>query len=215
VAPVLATARYGARGRELRQERARKTFEGLVDAARDLFAERGFDTTQTPDIAARAGVSVGTFYRYFPDKLEVFLEVLGGTLDKSQAMVLREVEPSAMIAGDRRQLVDRALALLVDRITRNPRLEMAFIEMAMREPRVAALKRAIDDTARAELAALIAQVCPPARVRDPVAVAFVVHASVLECALAISGARGIPPIERERGLAALGEMVSRTCGLEA
>src|SRR5688500_7550251 len=61
--------------RDFPQERARRTYESLVDAGAALFAERGFDATQTPDIAGEAGVSVGTFYRYFDDKLEIFLEV--------------------------------------------------------------------------------------------------------------------------------------------
>ena len=40
----------------------------LLDAALDLFETRGFDGVAVPEIAAKAGVAVGSVYRYFPGK---------------------------------------------------------------------------------------------------------------------------------------------------
>jgi AcrR family transcriptional regulator len=40
----------------------------LLDAALDLFETRGFDGVAVPEIAAQAGVAVGTVYRYFSGK---------------------------------------------------------------------------------------------------------------------------------------------------
>jgi AcrR family transcriptional regulator len=61
--------------RSFTQERARATYRALLAAARAVFAARGYDRTQAPEIAEHAGVSVGTFYRYFEDKREAFVEV--------------------------------------------------------------------------------------------------------------------------------------------
>src|SRR2546430_11962234 len=44
----------------------------ILSAALDCFAERGFAATRLDDIAARAGVSKGTLYLYFPGKEELF-----------------------------------------------------------------------------------------------------------------------------------------------
>lgn len=41
----------------------------VMDAALALFDERTWDGTNVPEIAARAGVAVGSIYRYFPNKL--------------------------------------------------------------------------------------------------------------------------------------------------
>lgn len=46
---------------------ARRNRERIVAAARDVLAEQGIDA-QMDDIAARAGVGVGTVYRHFPTK---------------------------------------------------------------------------------------------------------------------------------------------------
>jgi AcrR family transcriptional regulator len=43
----------------------------LVAAAAELFLERGYEATTVADIAARAGVTERTFFRYFADKREV------------------------------------------------------------------------------------------------------------------------------------------------
>jgi AcrR family transcriptional regulator len=45
-----------------------QTKRALQQAALDLFAKNGYDTTTTDEIAERAGVSARTFFRYFPTK---------------------------------------------------------------------------------------------------------------------------------------------------
>lgn len=45
--------------------------EAVVEAALDMFAERGFHGAPTSLIAERAGVGVGTIYRYFRNKEEL------------------------------------------------------------------------------------------------------------------------------------------------
>jgi AcrR family transcriptional regulator len=44
----------------------------ILDAARDLFAERGYRGTTTRGLADHAGVSLMTLHRHFPTKAELF-----------------------------------------------------------------------------------------------------------------------------------------------
>lgn len=46
----------------------------LQGAALELFGERGYDRTTAAEIAARAGVTERTFFRYFPNKQEVLFD---------------------------------------------------------------------------------------------------------------------------------------------
>lgn len=52
-----------------RQQRARARVEGILDAAAAVFEEVGYDQATTSQIVERAGVSPGTLYRWFPDKV--------------------------------------------------------------------------------------------------------------------------------------------------
>jgi len=48
----------------------------LLDAALDLFVEKGFAATRVEEVASRAGVSKGTLFLYFPSKVDLFKAVV-------------------------------------------------------------------------------------------------------------------------------------------
>ena len=56
------------------EEHKERTRRQLVVSARELFAERGYDATSTADIAAAAGVTERTLFRYFPNKITLVLD---------------------------------------------------------------------------------------------------------------------------------------------
>jgi AcrR family transcriptional regulator len=57
------------------QRRSQATVDVILDAAAQIFCQRGFTSATTNAIAAQAGVSIGSFYQYFSNKL-VLLEAL-------------------------------------------------------------------------------------------------------------------------------------------
>lgn len=57
-----------------RQLQAEQTKDKLFFAAEALLAEKDYEDITIRDIIARAEVSIGTFYHYFPTKLDVFYE---------------------------------------------------------------------------------------------------------------------------------------------
>jgi AcrR family transcriptional regulator len=69
----------GAKARQApaKRERRKEARPGeLLDAALDLFVEKGFAATRSEEVAARAGVSKGTLFLYFPTKEELFKAVV-------------------------------------------------------------------------------------------------------------------------------------------
>jgi AcrR family transcriptional regulator len=63
------------RKRRTQPERSAATRAALVDAARELFAERGFAAVGTEAIVRAAGLSRGALYHQFADKVELFAAV--------------------------------------------------------------------------------------------------------------------------------------------
>jgi len=59
------------RAREARQRRA-----DILDAARQVFWRRGYQSATVPDIAAEAELAPGTLYLYFPGKEALYVELL-------------------------------------------------------------------------------------------------------------------------------------------
>jgi AcrR family transcriptional regulator len=57
--------------REPNQRRSRERVEGILVAAAALIAEKGSDAMRMGEVAAKAGVSIGSLYQYFPDKAAI------------------------------------------------------------------------------------------------------------------------------------------------
>ncbi|MFF5171412.1 TetR/AcrR family transcriptional regulator [Micromonospora sp. NPDC000089] len=67
---------------------ARRNYEALIAAAREVFAEAGA-TASLEEVARRAGVGIGTLYRNFPTRRDLF-----------EALYVEEVRALSQSAGD-------------------------------------------------------------------------------------------------------------------
>ena len=67
-----------------RRERRKEARPGeLLEAALDLFVEKGYAATRAEEVAVRAGVSKGTLFLYFPSKEELFKAVVRENLART------------------------------------------------------------------------------------------------------------------------------------
>lgn len=194
---------------DFQQERARRSYLALIEAATDLFAQRGYDATGTPEIAQRAGVSVGTFYRYFDDKHEIYVEIARRTMAAGYTATIERLGPERFAGLARHETISEAVAVLFGHILARPQLSRSFTEMALRDPEVAALHRAFDTLSIQRIAALIAAIAPPGAVPDPEATAYVIYACALQTVFGLAGQFGDPMISRERAHAALTSVIER------
>jgi len=110
------TRQASPRWRRLPEERPRQ----ILDAALEVFGERGLAGARLDDIARRAGVSKGTIYLYFPNKEELFREVV-------RAVVVDRLRQAAAKAGtgDPVQELERYLRAHWD-FVRSPAFQTIF-----------------------------------------------------------------------------------------
>lgn len=99
----------------------------IVAAAMDVFAERGFAAAKLEEVAARAGVSKGTLYLYFPSKDELFKAVIRAAilpnLQQAEALVAAAGGPCFPVLERLLRMVARLIA--TTRMAVIPRLVIA------------------------------------------------------------------------------------------
>jgi len=87
------------------QKRGMETRAKVVEAAKELFIEKGYYKTHALEIAARAGVATGTFYCYFNDKKEVLLDLIREFYRQALAKALAALDEDMLISGDGRMII--------------------------------------------------------------------------------------------------------------
>ena len=95
-------------------DRSEATRQALIEAAVELFAEKGFGGTATEDIVVRAGVTRGALYHHFRDKKDLFTAVYTHLADLKSRLVAEAMESDDLIAG-----VQAALSAYLD-VCRDP-----------------------------------------------------------------------------------------------
>lgn len=194
---------------EFQQERARRSYEMLLAKAEELFAKHGYDAIGTPEIADAAGVSVGTFYRYFEDKHEVYLEIARRNFLAIYQTTVEGLTPARFVGLARRDTIAAAVAVLFDQVVSRPQLSRSFNEMSLRDPAVGEIRRTVEHAAQTKIAELITAVVPRSVISDPEAAALVVYASSMQCAYFVAEHYGPSPVAVDRAKDALVLFIER------
>ncbi len=106
----------GRRGPPVIEDRSTRKRRAIVEAAMTLFLRHGYLGTSMDQIAALAAVSKPTVYKFFPDKEQLFTEIVLGTLDRAGDPFRAELSSLAetdRLATDLQQLARRYLATVM------------------------------------------------------------------------------------------------------
>jgi len=138
----------------LRERKKQQTRQRIFDAARKLFAERGFDAVTVADIARLADVSEVTVFNYFPNKEDLFFG--GMTFFEEQLLEAVRTRPrgESALRALRRRLLDS-----VDGLRTRERIE-AVLKAAgamSSSPALLTREREIVDRYTRRLAALLGE----------------------------------------------------------
>lgn len=99
------------------QSRAALTVEAILEGAAQVLEECGLERYTTNAIAARAGVSIGSLYQYFPTRDAVTVALI----ERERVDLAREAT-AALALADRRQALHRLIEVAVHHQSRRPAL---------------------------------------------------------------------------------------------
>ena len=157
----------------------------LLDAALDVFFEKGFAAARLEDIATRAGVSKGTVYLYFSSKEDVF-DALVRAIPVANVEQVRALAADPAIPAD--ELLGRVLRF-IGGLIRDPRM-MKFPRLIVGEagnfPKLAeTYKREVISRGAGILTAIIERGIAEGRLRavDPQHAAYAAIAPLLFTAI--------------------------------
>ena len=126
--------------KEPRQARAEATVDAIFEATVQLLLGGGISRLTTTRVAARAGVSVGTMYQYFPNKRALLLALF----DRHVQIIARSIE-HACVTSQSQPLADVATNLVsafLDTIHSRPQESKAAYGL-MAEPENVELVKAL------------------------------------------------------------------------
>lgn len=142
--------------RQPRQTRARATFDAILDAAAQLFAEHGYAATTTNRVAERAGVSIGSLYQYVSDKDALLLALAERHLREAADALSDTFSGLHRDRPDVAETVRRLVTSLADLHRHDPAMHRLLFDQTPRTPALAGrLRQAQRDLGRAVAAELI------------------------------------------------------------
>ncbi len=113
------------------QERSRRRYSAIVLAAAELFATTGFDGTTMEAIASAAETSIGSVYRFFPNKQAVFRAVAERALERVRAAFMDVLADAALPGRSWRELLGRAIQTFARVHREDPPIRALFANMQL------------------------------------------------------------------------------------
>lgn len=168
------------------QKRSIKTKNRILVAAKDQFARHGFHGTNAKEIAAAAGVSVGSFYSYFKDKKALFMDIFREHIEEKVVRILSEhqVDPE-----HRKESVYRLIKAMLEAHDPYPQFHREVLAMRYSDPEVEAVFNALDQRSLGHVERFIDQFNETLRIKDIPTAARIITAAVEEiiCSITIFG----------------------------
>jgi AcrR family transcriptional regulator len=192
-----------------KQARSRKTKEKIIQAAISLFQERGYEKTTSNEIAALAGVSVGSFYTYFTDKRQLLLTIFDRLSDELFHNTFESISPEHLFDKDLRSNIRNAVAAALDERDGRRGLQKAINELVIKDAEFAARRKAIMARSIAKIREIISLSRKAGLTWDVDidSAAFIVHRVVFN--LWQDYITGCCEFEKEEAINALSDMIYR------
>ena len=158
-----------------RQERAKATVEVILAASARILVKRGFDGFTTNEVAAAAGVSIGSLYQYFPNKEALVAALIEKHVEEMSTMLMGQLARVATLPFS--QGVRVVIEMTIQAHAVDPELHRVLTEQVPRVGKLARL-RELDEICHRMVAGVLAARRDEVAICDPDLAAFILVSSI-------------------------------------
>ena len=162
------------------QERSKETKRKIVEAANELFAEIGFDSTTTTLIAQRAEMSIGGLYRHFENKKEVFYTILDNHCEEMYSHLKKYIDTIIEKDQGLKDAIEWLIPALFEAHSKNGDLSFEMIKFAIMDKKAGEIESYWRNKENEEIQRLIAHYGNKIRVVNKNTAAILIHFATLE-----------------------------------
>jgi len=124
--------------RHPQQERSKQTVDDILEATAQVLKQLGFHDTTTDRIAARAGLSIGSLYQYFPNKIALYEALMTQHFVNVANTALSLAQRLSEATAD--EFPDLVAAIMLTAERKDPQLSALLHQIAAAHPTVAAVE---------------------------------------------------------------------------
>jgi AcrR family transcriptional regulator len=155
-----------------RQARSQERVSQILAVAEQMFITEGYNATTTNEIAARAKVSIGSLYQFFPDKAAI-VQALALRYTEELHLRFAALEPNIVNSLSLAAYVELLIDTTAQFFTERPGYHAIFMQVQGTIPELAEIEDAADARLIQDLSFSLAQRNPELTAIDRQAIAFV------------------------------------------
>ncbi len=160
------------------QQRSVETKQKLMEAGLQLFREKGYFQTNAKEIAKTAGVATGSFYSYYTDKRQLFVEAYRACSDSFHNNLQEGISSLLVLGLDQKELLRRMILFILDAHHQFDFLDPDLSILAATDEELQQIFVEINEIGIRQCAYFLSKVKDDLRVADSPAVAAVTYFSI-------------------------------------
>lgn len=166
--------------RQPRQARGIETKQKILQAGMELFSVQGYHNTNSKEIVKKAGTGIGTFYGYFKDKKDVFLQILERYKDSFVDQLKIENLEQIISNKQYKELVHNFVWLVFKLHEDAPTFHNEAVQLRYKDPEIGSVLNEWDEANRHLIIYLLTAVREHSQIDDPEAASYIILRTIEE-----------------------------------
>lgn len=165
------------RGKVVRQPmqgRSMETKERIIAAGLKLFSDKGYHKTNSKEIVKAAGTGIGTFYDYFADKKDLFVEILVRHRDESIKQLRLPDIPGTVKGAQYKKIIGEIVQFSFKFHENSPEFHKEAVLLRHSDPDIESILNEWDEALRKVIIGFLQSLQSEIRLKDIEAASYII-----------------------------------------